>query len=201
MPEPTTKATDPNTATDAGQNSAGADATGKVTDTSNQDAPKFTQADLDRIAAKTRSEEKQKAKEAKEKEDREREEARAKEQGEFEKLANDRKAKIEELEPKVTQLETELGSYRSKVAEMVAAELKALPDEVRDISPAQYGEDKSLTNPLDVLAWLPKGKALAAKLDATPAKPGAGIDPKPKGDNGKVDEKAKSEMARSYTRW
>lgn len=145
---------------------------GEGTDTSkNQDAPKFTQADLDRIAAKTREEERAKAKAAKEKEDRERAERDDEQQKKFEKLAADRKARIDEIEP-------ELEKYKAKTAELAVSELEALPDEVRDIAPAQYAEDKSLANPLEVLAWLPKGKALAEKLEGQSAKPGAGKDPK-----------------------
>lgn len=145
---------------------------GEATDTSkSQDALKFTQADVDRIAAKTREEERAKAKTAKEKEDRERVEKDDEQQKKFEKLANDRKAKIDELEP-------QLERYMKVVSELAAAELKSLPDEVRDIAPAQYGEDKTLTNPLEVLTWLPKGKALAEKLEGQGAKPGAGKDPK-----------------------
>lgn len=176
-------------------------AEGKDTDTSkHQDADKkFTQADLDRIAAKTREEEKRKAKEAKEKEDRERSEAEAKEQGKFEKLASDRQAKIEELEPKVAALETERDALKVSLVEIAKAGLKDLPEEVRDISPAQYAEDKSLTNPLEVLAWLPKGKKLAEKLDAQPAKPGAGRDPKANGKGSpESDKQARAEARRAY---
>jgi hypothetical protein len=166
-----------------------------------EDAPKFTQADLDRIAAKTREEERRKAKEAKEKEDRERAEAEAKEQGKFEKLANDRQAKIEELEPKVTALETERNALKVTLGEILDADLKSLPEKVRDTSPAVYADDgKTLTNPQAVLAWLPKGKALAAELDGQPAKPGAKLDPKAKGAPGEADrdKRAASEARRAY---
>jgi hypothetical protein len=161
---------------------------------------KFTQADLDRIARKTREEEKRKASEAKAKEDAERAEAKAKEQGEFEKLANDRKAKVDELEPKLATLESELTAHKLAVSEIAKTELKALPDEVRDISPAQYAEDKSMTNPLDVLAWLPKGKALAAKLDGQTAQPGLKPGPKAKGAPGDIeaDKRARAEARRAY---
>jgi hypothetical protein len=78
--------------------------------------------------------------------------------------------------------------------------LKALPDEVREMSPAKYADDKSLENPLEVLAWLPKGKTLAEKLKGAPARPGAGSDPKakaPPGD-GKADEAARKSQAGMY---
>lgn len=197
MPDPAK----PPTGEEPGQNPAGEPQVDKGTPPDNpEDAPKFTQKDLDRIAAKTRDEEKRKAKEAKEKEDRERAEAEAKEQGKFEKLANDRQAKIEELEPKVSALGTERDSLKSLLVDIAKAELKTLPEEVRDISPAEYAEDKTLTNPQAVLAWLPKGKALAAKLDAQPAKPGHRADPKPNGGPGdsEKDKKARASARQAY---
>lgn len=162
------------TSEDDGKNTD-AKAKGKDTDSSNQDAPKFTQADLDRIAAKTREEEKVKAKAAKEKDDRERAEKDDEQQKKFEKLSADRKTRIDEIEPQLERLTT-------IVAELAVAGLKDLPDEVKEASPAQFGEDKSLTNPLEVLAWLPKGKALAERLEGQPARGGATVtDPKQKG--------------------
>lgn len=184
MPEDT-KADAGKTSEGDGKNSEEGKAEGAGTQTATAgDAPKFTQADLDRIAAKTREEERRKAKEAREREDREREEAKAKEQGEFQKLAEGYKAELEALKPQHEAASAELAQYRSKAAEIAAQELKALPEEVRDISPAVYGDDKALTNPLDVLSWLPKGKKLAEKLSGQTAKPGAGPDPKPKGSPG-----------------
>lgn len=186
---------------EAGNNTDTAKAAGAGTQTDKTaDAPKFTQADLDRIAAKTRDEERRKAREAKEKEDREREEAKAKEQGEFQKLADTYRAELDALKPQHEAVTTELAEYRAKVAEMAAEELKALPEEVRDISPASYGDDKTLTNPLDVLAWLPKGKKLAEKLGGQPAKPAAGGDPKPKGGAGDAaaDKRAAARAAIPY---
>jgi hypothetical protein len=177
-------------------------AKGKDTDTSkDQDADKkFTQADLDRIARKTREEEKRKASEAKAKEDAERAEAKAKEQGEFEKLANDRKAKLDELEPKVVALETERDTLKVTLAEIAEAQLKELPKEVAEIAPAQRADDKSLTNPLDVLAWLPKGKALAEKLNGQTAVKGTPKSPRANGTHGdpKTDERAKAVARQAY---
>lgn len=198
--DPTAK---PPTSEEDGKNPAGKPE-GKDTPPKPEDADKkFTQADLDRIAAKTREEEKRKAKEAKEKEDRERVEAEAKEQGKFEKLAADRQTQIEELTPKLEAATKELDVYKLKVSEMVAADLKDLPEEVRDMSPAQLAEDKSITNPLDVLAWLPKGKALAQKLNGQSAAPGAKADPKAKGPPGDAekDKAAKAANASLYRRF
>ena len=177
-------------------------AKGKDTDTSkNQDADKkFTQADLDRIAAKTRDEEKQKAKAAKDKEEKERLEAEAKEKGEHQKLAEQYESELKELKPRLETTTAEVEKYKAAVADMVKSELKALPEEVRDISPAQYADDKSLTNPLDVLAWLPKGKALAEKLNGQSAVKGAKPSPRANGAHGdpKTEERAKAEARRAY---
>ena len=197
----TTEADASKTAEGAGKQVTEADTEGKDTDTSkSQDADKkFTQADLDRIAAKTREEEKKKAREAKEKEDRERAEAEAKEQGKFEKLANDRQVKIDELEPKVSALEAERDSLKVLLAEIVNAELQDLPEEVRDSSPAIFADDKTLTNPETVRAWLPKGKKLAEKLDAQPAKHAAGRDPKANGKGSpEADKQARADARRAY---
>lgn len=177
-------------------------AKGKDTDTSKnqQTDKKFTQADLDRVAAKTREEEKAKAKAAKDKEEKERLEAEAKEQGKFEKLANDREVELNELKPKLESATAEIGQYKVTVAEIAETELKELPKEVRDIAPAQYADDKSLTNPLDVLAWLPKGKALAEKLNGQSAIKGVKPSPRANGVHGdpKADERARADARRAY---
>ena len=178
-------------------------AKGKDTDTSkqNQDANKiFTQADLDRIAAKTREEEKAKAKAKSDKEEKERLEAEATKQGEFEKLANDRKAKLDELEPKIAALETERDTLKVTLAEIAEAQLKELPKEVSDIAPVQRADDKSLSNPLDVLAWLPKGKALAEKLNGQSAIKGTPKSPRANGVHGNpdADKAAKAAARQAY---
>jgi hypothetical protein len=190
----------PPTSEEDGKNPAG-EPQGKDTPPKPEETDKkFTQADLDRIAAKTRQEEKDKAKAAKDKEEKERLEAEATKQGEFEKLANDRKAKLDELEPKVAALETERDTLKVTLAEIAEAELKALPKEVSDIAPAQRADDKSLTNPLDVLAWLPKGKALAEKLNGQSAVKGAKPSPRANGQHGNpdADKAAKAEARRAY---
>jgi hypothetical protein len=200
MPEdPTAKA---NTTPDEAENNTDDSAKGKDTDTSkNQDADKkFTQADLDRIAAKTRKEEQDKAKAKADKEEKERLEAEAKEQGKFEKLANDREVELNELKPQLAALTTERDTLKVTLAEIAEVELKALPKEVSDIAPAQRAEDKSLTNPLDVLAWLPKGKALAEKLNGQSAVKGAKPSPRANGahSNSDTDKQARAEARRAY---
>lgn len=200
MPEDTDAKSD-KTAEGADQNTDDS-AAGKDTDASkSQDADrKFTQADLDRIAAKTRKEEKDKAQAAKDKEEKDRLEKQAKEQGEFQKLADDREVELNELKPKLAALETERDTLKVTLAEIAEAELKELPKEVSDIAPAQRAEDKSLTNPLDVLAWLPKGKALAEKLNGQSAVKGAKPSPRANGVHGdaKADDRARAEARRAY---
>lgn len=193
MPDPTPE----NTSEEDDKTPEGKDKAG--TQPKPEDALKFTQADLDRVAAKTREEEREKARKAKEKEEAARLEAEAKQQGKFEQLANERQTRLDELEPQLEAATTELNAYKAKVSEMVAEELKALPDKVRDVAPVLYAGEV-LTNPLDILAWLPKGKALAEELNGQSAKPGAKSDPKALGapGNEKADQRARSESRRAY---
>jgi hypothetical protein len=92
-----------------------------------------TQDDLDKLAAKVRAEEREKAEKLKAKEDREREEAKAKEQGEYQKLAEQYKSELDDAKP---QLES-LAAYVDAVKTLAEGELKALPEEVRDMAPSE----------------------------------------------------------------
>lgn len=188
----------PPTSEEDGKNPAG-EPEGKGTPPKPEDAPKFTQADQDALAQKIRREEKEKYDKKVAEAKRLADEEEAKEQGKFEKLANDRQAQIDELTPQLEAANKELEAYKATVSEMVAAELKALPDKVRNASPAQYADEK-VTNPLDVLAWLPIGKELAALIDDTPAKPGNGAGPKPAGAPGdpEADKRARAQARRAY---
>lgn len=190
----------PPTSEEDGKNPAG-EPKGKETPPKPEDADKkFTQEDLDRVAGKARQEERDKLQAAKDREERERLEAEATKQGEFEKLANERKAELDKLNPKLAALETERDALKVAVIEIAEAGLKELPKEVMEIAPATRAEDKSLTNPLDVLAWLPKGKALAEKLNGAPAVKGAKPSPRANGAHGdpKADDRAKAEARRAY---
>jgi len=200
MPEDNTDAKSEKTSEEEGKNTKDS-AEGKDTDTSkNQDADKkFTQADLDRVASRTRQEEKDKAKAAKEKEEKERLEAEAKEKGEHQKLAEQYEGELKELKPQLETATADVQKYKIAVAEIVEASLGELPKEVSDISPAQRAEDKSLTNPLEVLAWLPKGKALAEKLNGQSAVKGTPKSPRANGHGDpKTDERARAEARRAY---
>lgn len=95
------------------------------------------------------------------------EEARLKEQGEFQKLAEQHQSRVKELEPiseKYTQL-TEL------VSAQIKAQTKDWPPEIKTFDP---GENASIE---DRLAWMEKSKPLIEKLQAS--KPGNGPNPKP----------------------
>lgn len=163
------------TSEEEGKNSEGkAEGAGTQTDKT-ADAPKFTQADLDRVASKTREEERDKSKRTREKEEREQKEKQAKEQGEFQKLADGYAKELDELRPKAEEADR----YKEAVKTIAEAELKALPDEVREIAP-------DASDPLAVLAWLPKGKKLAEKLGGQ-TKRGNGGDPPPAGTPGVYD--------------
>lgn len=200
MPEDTDAKSD-KTSEEEGKNTKDS-AKGEDTDTSKNQEPekKFTQDDLNALAAKVRKEEKDKAQAAKDKEEKERLEAEAKEQGKFEKLANDREVELSDLKPKLESATAEVERYKSTVADIVKAELKALPEEVRDMSPGKYDDNKSLTNPLDVLAWLPKGKALAEKLNGQSAVKGAKPSPRANGAHGdpNTDKQAIADARRAY---
>lgn len=94
------------------------------------------------------------------------------EQAEWQKLADSRKAKVDELTPRA--------ELADKLTEMVAAqfeaEIKDWPKEVKDMAPA---EDASI---LTKLEWMNKAKPLALAMmeDKTPT-PGNGRKPAPVG--------------------
>jgi flagellar biosynthesis GTPase FlhF len=195
-----TKATADKTPDGAANNTDTAKAEAGTQTDKTADAPKFTQADQNALAAKIRKEEKEKYERQIAEEKRQADEAKAKEQGEYQTLADNRQKELDELKPKLEATESELSQLRPAFAALIEAELKSLPSEVVESGPAKYGEDKSLSNPLEVAAWLPKGKTLAEKLEGAPARPGAGSDPKakaPPGD-GKADEAARKSQAGMY---
>lgn len=167
MPEDTTETKPNQTSEGDGKNTEGKEegaGTQTATD-STEDTPKFTQKDQERLVAKIRREEKEKYERAQAEEKRLADEAKAKEAGEHQKLAEQYESELKELKPQLESATAEVERYKVTVADILKAELKALPEEVREVSPAIYAEDKTLTNPLDVLAWLPKGKKLAEALN------------------------------------
>ena len=153
----------------------------------------------EREAAKAAREEAKAAKEERdalkaEKEKREAEEAAAKEKeaaakGEWEALAVKREGELKTAKDEAAALKGENDQLKTAIGAVLDAEWKDLPSEVRD---AYLGAED---DPLAKLAFLPKGKALAAKLaGATETRRGNGRDPISAG-GGKVsdDDKRKAQ--------
>lgn len=70
-------------------------------------------------------------------------------------------SELKKLNNKVERAEAEIESYRKIVATQVQAEVDALPEEVKKMSPATTETASGLKKVQD---WLPDAKALAAKL-------------------------------------
>lgn len=104
-----------------------------------------------------------------------RDEADAAKRGEWEQLATKREGERDAARSEATTLKAENDQLRAAIAGVLDSEWKALPSEVRDAYLG--GED----DPLAKLAFLPKGKTLAAKLAGTTPARGAGVDPRPNG--------------------
>lgn len=106
----------------------------------------FTQADIDRIVQQRVAEEHDRAK-------RKADEEAAAKKGEWEKVATDRKAKIDELTPKAKAADR----YAERLGKLVDDETATWPDEVKALDPG--------TNNLEArLDWLEKSRPLAKKL-------------------------------------
>jgi len=105
-------------------------------------------------------------------------ELKLKEQGEFQKLAEQHQARVQELEP--------ISERYSKLTELVSDQIKSQtkdwPPEIKTFDP---GENASIE---DRLAWVEKSKPLIDKLQAS--KPGNGPNPKPS--NGSAKEAAQT---------
>lgn len=123
---------------------------------------KFTEADVEaaRKAAADAERQKEAAKQAAAKKAAEEKELADK--AEWKKLADNRAAEIEAL--KVVRDENT--ALRETINTMIAAEIEKWPAEVKDLDP---GADNVTAR----LAWVTKGRALAAKLGATQAPPPA----------------------------
>lgn len=99
-------------------------------------------------------------------------EERLKQQGEFQKLAEQHEARVKELEPTVERF----NSLTSLVSEQIEAQIKDWPAEAKIFDP---GKDAPIESRLD---WMNKAKALVDKLNANTApqsRPGNGPNPKP----------------------
>jgi hypothetical protein len=133
------------------QGSAATSAETKNTDTQSQELmiPKHR---YDEVSNKLRKLEEDAAKKAKA--DSEEEERRLAQQAEWQKLADQRKAKVEELMPQV-ELATKLAEL---VTEQYTAEIADWPEQVKAMAPS---EDASI---LTKLEWMRKAKPLATEL-------------------------------------
>ncbi len=139
-----------------------------------EDAPKFTQEDLDRIAAKARKEEREKLQRDQERKERERQEQADKEAGKHQELAQRFEREREEERTRADNAETRYSTLSERVTAMLASEIDALPEEVKQLAPASL-EDR--------LEWLPKAKQLATRMTGNPATPGNPKNPRPAGGN------------------
>lgn len=149
-----------------------ADGSGKDTPPKPEDAKTFTQADLDRIAGEARKSEREKARKEKEDEDKKRAEKELEAQGKLKELADTRER---ERDAVILERDDYKGKYETLAATVnksVEAEIKALPEEFRELAPE--GLDARLE-------WLPKAKKMAEKLTGEP-KPGNSRGPKPAGE-------------------
>jgi hypothetical protein len=135
----------------------------------------------------------------KEKQDREaaeqkRKEKEAAEAGKFEELAATRERERDEAKNEATSLKAENDQLRAAITGVLDSEWKTLPVEVTD---AYLGADD---DPLAKLAFLPKGKVLAAKLtEKAETQRGNGRDPRAgTTTNGVSDEAARKANASRY---
>jgi hypothetical protein len=119
--------------------------------------------------------------------------AKLAEQNEWKTLAEQRAAKVAELEPQTAKL----AAYEKLLGEQLDAELKAWPKEVLELAPVA-------TDTLTRLEWVNRSRPLAARLMATPPANGNGPGPKPAyGIAGKpvtTNDVAKSYIDRTYGR-
>ena len=116
----------------------------------------FTQADLDKLIDDRIKREREKAKTQADKAAKEAEEKRQIEQGEFQKLAEERKTQLEQLAPK-----SELADRLSEIVnKQLDSEIATWPDSVHAIMPK---EDSSL---LERLEWAERTRPLAQELMA-----------------------------------
>ena len=151
----------------------------------------FTQADLDRIVNERLERERRRNDEAQERTRREAEEARLAEQNEFRTLAEQRAERIVELESAANQVEAltqERDTALSVVRELVAGELEAAPDYVRDAI-AERG-------PVEQLRYLNQHRDKWATAPTTPR----GTPPGTRGSNIDLSESNERELSQTTER-
>jgi len=117
------------------------------------------------------------------------------EAGEFEGIAQVREQERDAARKEAASLQAKVDQLQAAIDNAIATEWKALPSEVLD---AYIGDDEDA---LGKLAFLPKGKALAAKLEEKAESiRGNGHDPKSRGDGRTkpLDEAARTANASRY---
>ena len=102
-------------------------------------------------------------------------EKRLAEDAQWKQLADQRQARLAELEPQATTQAERLAKFEAMLVTQLDAEIKDWPAELKSLDP---GKDADLLARFD---WLQKSRALAAKLTATTVSPGNGKLPKPAG--------------------
>jgi hypothetical protein len=110
---------------------------------------------------------------ARSKQDQAAEEQRQREQGEFQKLADKYKTRVEELE----QYQERYGKLAEQLSAQIKAQIKGWPAEVKALDP---GDEAPIE---DRLSWVERVTPLVARLEQQTQgqRPGNGPDPKPSG--------------------
>ncbi len=127
------------------------------------------------------------------------EEKAAVERGEWEKLANERQAKLEKIEPELKSLRSENESLKATVQAQQDAAIKSLPDEIKDMDP---GIDDLTKRQV----WIDKALKAAEKITAAAAnptaRPGVGAGPPKAGSssNGSDGDEAARAAQAAWTR-
>lgn len=121
------------------------------------------------------------------------EEARLENERNFQQLAEQRKAKIEELSAQ-TEAQAALAADLTRIlGERIDAEIKGWPEEIKAMAP--QGE----TDPRVMFAWVEQARPLAAKLQQAGQVPGNGGGPKPAGTRSRAAEQV-AQAQRAHVR-
>lgn len=146
----------------------------------------FTQADIDRLMATVRSEEKRKFEQAKKDADAEAARKEAEKQGEFKVLYDTTLAELTSVKERVKVLE----NYEARINTNIDNEVKKWPEEVRKLDPGS-------TNVQARMDWLENSRPLAERLLALSQAP-AGEFGQGGAGNGSNPPKSYGEAARNY---
>lgn len=201
---------------DGEQGAAGAESTETKTDTTARDAESgeqdggsekvtFTaeqQREMGRLLARERKAAADKARaDAKAEADAAADQARkdkeaedAKKAGDFEKVESTLKADLQTANDEKAALQAQVDQYQAAVDAVLKADWDALADDVKEYFPGD--EDDTLAK----VNWLPKGKALQAKLhpDKTDPKAAHGRDPRATGTSKPTNEEARKAQGVLY---